>query len=465
MIFDPAEALAPPALRALQQERWQQLCSRLAGHRFHGPRLAGRADQRDLASVPFMRKQDLWDNYPFGLLAVDRSQVRRVHGTSGTKGRPTLASYAAEDLQLFGNVNARALAAAGAGPGTMVHNGYGYGLFTGGLGLHGGAEALGCCVVPISGGQTARQVRLIGDLRAQVICCTPSYAVLLGEAMQASGVSPAENPLQVGIFGAEPWTEEMRMRIESLHGITALDIYGMCEVIGPGVAFECLETRAELAEGGAGGMHVNEDHFFVEIVDPTSGDVLDDGQIGEVVFTTLTRVAQPVVRYRTGDLASLNRQPCACGRTTVRMSRLAGRSDDMLVVRGVNVFPSEIEAAILAMAELAPHYTIVLDDRGDMPEMIVACELAGRDVATSIHDVRAGLVRSLSERLGVRGTVVVGSPGTIPRSEVGKTVRVVRLDASSPPLPGELGALLAGVTAEASSATKSGTAAGEGRHS
>jgi phenylacetate-coenzyme A ligase PaaK-like adenylate-forming protein len=443
VIFDEAESLEPAALRQLQEERWLRLSEHLAGHAFHGPRLAtGAGGLASLGSIPFTRKQDLWDHYPFGLLAIDRRDVRRVHGTSGTKGRPTLASYSARDLELFRNVNARALAGAGAEPGTIVHNGYGYGLFTGGLGLHGGAEALGCCVVPISGGQTARQVTLIVDLRPEVLCCTPSYAVLLGEALQAAGVSPTDNPLKVGIFGAEPWTEEMRRRIEALHGITALDIYGMCEVIGPGVAFECLATRSDLADGRPGGLHVNEDHFFVEVVDPFSDEPVPDGSVGEVVFTTLTRQAQPVVRYRTGDLASLNRTPCACGRTTVRMSRLVGRNDDMLVIRGVNVFPSEIEAAILEMPELAPHYTIVLDVRGDMPEMIVACELATVGDAASHEHASETLSHALSERLGVRATVAVGRPGAIPRTEVGKAVRLVRLDAGSPPLPAELAELV-----------------------
>lgn len=463
-ILDEAERLDAEALRALQERRWGELRERLTSHPLFGARLsAARGSLSSLHSVPFTTKPDLWDNYPFGLLAVDRSQLRRVHGTSGTKGRPTLAAYTATDLQLFRRVNARALAAAGAGPGTVVHNAYGYGLFTGGLGLHGGAEELGCCVVPISGGQTARQVVLVTDLRPEVLCCTPSYAVLLGEALVSAGVSAPDNPLRVGIFGAEPWSEELRARIEAVHGITALDIYGMCEVIGPGVAFECPQSRAEIAGGRRGGLHVNEDHFFIEVIDPLSGDPVEDGTPGEVVFTTLTKQAMPVVRYRTGDLASLNRSPCVCGRTTVRMSRLVGRSDDMLVVRGVNVFPSEIESALLEMPVLAPHYTIVLDSRGPMPEMVVACELAAGggspggaprvtdgggadDVGFDARRRMAAVLRhALDRRLGVRGRVLVGLPGTIPRTEVGKAVRLVRLtgtpDAASPGLAPSLVAL------------------------
>jgi phenylacetate-CoA ligase len=284
----------------------------------------------------------------------------------------------------------------------------------------------------------------------------------LGEALRAAGLGPDDNPLKVGIFGAEPWSEEMRLRIEALHGITALDIYGMCEVIGPGVAFECLATRQDLADGRPGGLHVNEDHFFVELVDPVTGAAVPDGAVGEVVFTTLTRQAQPVVRYRTGDLASLNRAPCACGRTTVRMSRLVGRSDDMIIVRGVNVFPSEVEAAILATPELAPHYTIVVDSRGAMAEMVVVCELAGDPGAPDANragpdghseDVQGDISSLLAERLshhlaeclGVRARIVIGEPGALPRTEVGKAVRLIRLDSSSPPLDANLAALVDGI--------------------
>lgn len=433
MIFDADECRRPSELRALQERRWSALTARLAGHRFHGGRLGGAPALSDLASLPFTTKQDLWDAYPFGLLAVERLELRRVHATSGTKGRPTIAAYTAADLEVFRNINARALAAAGAGPGTTVHNAYGYGLFSGGLGLHGGAELLGCAVVPISGGQTARQVVLIRDLQPEVLCCTPSYAALLGEAMQEAGMAPADNPLGAGIFGAEPWSEQLRARIEALHGLIALDIYGLCEVMGPGVAFECLESRAELAAGGRGGLHVNEDHFYVEVVDPLTGQPVPDGEVGELVFTTLTKEAVPLLRYRTGDLSSLSREPCPCGRTTVRMSRLVGRSDDMIVVRGVNVFPSEIEAVLLATPELGPHYTIVLDTSRSMPELAVVCELVGGEGPwpgeTAAEDTTAlatALSTRLSERLGLSGRVLVGPAGSVPRTEVGKAVRLVR---------------------------------------
>ena len=426
MIFDQAERLPPDDQRRLKAERWRSLSDRLAAHPFHAGRIPVGSSLEDLGRLPFTTKQHLWDTYPLGLLAVDRSEVRRIHATSGTKGRPTIAAYTRRDLDLFGNVNARALAGAGAAAGTVVHNAYGYGLFTGGLGLHDGAELLGCAVVPVSGGMTARQVTLIRDLEPELICCTPSYAALLGEALQQAGIASEENPLRAGIFGAEPWTEQLRLRIETLHALTALDIYGLCEVIGPGVAFECLESRAELAQGGIGGLHVNEDHFHAEIVDPLTGDPLDDGSVGELVFTTLTKEALPLVRYRTGDLSTLHREPCPCGRTTVRMSRLVGRSDDMLVIRGVNVFPSEIEAVLLSSPELAPHYTIVMDSTGPMPEMVVVCETADGSAGADRDHLGHELSGRVSHRLGVSGRVVVGPPGCLPRTEVGKAVRLVR---------------------------------------
>ncbi|MGO8876984.1 MAG: phenylacetate--CoA ligase family protein [Acidimicrobiales bacterium] len=449
MIFDADEQMPPAELRALQDSRWLQLTERLRSHPFHRRRLGdpapidGPVALEDIASIPFTTKQHLWDAYPLGLLAVDRSELRRLHATSGTKGRPTVAAYTAGDLDLFRNVNARALAAAGATAGSAVHNAYGYGLFTGGLGLHGGAELLGCAVLPISGGQTDRQVVLVRDLRPEVLCCTPSYAAFLGEMLQQAGVMPADNSLRVGIFGAEPWTEPLRLRIEALHGLTALDIYGLCEVIGPGVAFECLESRAELAEGGTGGLHVNEDHFYVEVVDPLTGDPLEDGEVGELVFTTLTKEAQPLIRYRSGDLSSLSRQPCACGRTTVRMSRLVGRSDDMFVIRGVNVFPSEIEAVLLSSPQLAPHYTIVLDSSRSMPEMVVVCELAAtKEPDGTVDGLAQELSARLSGRLGVSGRVVVGPPGAVPRTEVGKAMRLVRRTPEIDGRPAELARLI-----------------------
>lgn len=450
MIFGDEETLPAGELRALQERRWARQAARLSGHPFHGGRVPAGATLADLPTLPFLTRQDLRDHYPLGLLAVEPSLVRRIHATSGTRGRPAMVAYSAADLEVFRTVNARALAAAGAGPGTVVHNAYGYGLFTGGLGLHGGGELLGCTVVPVSGGQTARQVVLVRDLRPQVICCTPSYAALLGEALGEAGIGPQENPLRAGIFGAEPWTEPLRRRIEQLHGLIALDIYGLSEVIGPGVAFECPESRAELGDGaapasGAGGLHVNEDHFFVEVVDPLTGVPVPDGAVGELVFTSLTKEAFPVVRYRTGDLSSLNRAPCACGRTTVRMTRLVGRADDMLVVRGVNVFPSEIEDLVLAAPGLAPTYTIVLDTAGPMPALWVGCEWAGEEGDAALAPA---LGAQLAERLGVAGRVVIGPAGTLPRTEVGKAVRIAHRTPESDERPPALAALIDAAAAE-----------------
>src|SRR5262252_787604 len=374
--FEPdAESMPAEQLRTLQAERLRGLIGRLlaAGGR-QASRLAeaGVTSGADvtldqLPALPTTAKQDLWDAYPFGLLAVPRERVVAVHGSSGTGGRPTLVSYSRADIALWARMCARALAAAGAGPGTIVHNAYGYGLFTGGLGIHQGAIELGALVVPISGGMTARQVTLIGDLRPEILTCTPSYAIRLGEALAEAGLRPASGlTLKVGLFGAETWTEQMRARISELLGIRALDIYGLSEVIGPGVASECVVA--------ADGLHVNEDHFFVEALDPLTGDPVREGTPGELTFTTLTKEAMPLLRYRTGDIAALRRGVCACGRTLVKMSKVTGRKDDMLVIRGVNVYPSEVERVLLGEPAVAPDYLLVLDEREAASRLIACCE-------------------------------------------------------------------------------------------
>jgi len=327
----------------------------------------------------------------------------RIHASSGTRGKATIVAYTRADLAAWADCCARALAAAGAGPGTRVHVAYGYGLFTGGLGLHYGAERLGCTVVPASGGNTPRQVQLLEDLGAEILCCTPSYALAIADHVS----DPARLGLRAGLFGAEPWTEGLREAIERALELTAVDIYGLSEVMGPGVSAECAEARD--------GAHVNEDHFLVEAVDPESGQPLPDGAVGELVFTTLTKEALPLLRYRTGDLASLTREPCACGRTFARMSRVVGRTDDMLIIRGVNVFPSEIERALLAIPELAPHYQLVVERPGRLDELTVQVE----------GSVDVALVRGQLERtLGLSAEVDVLPPGSIPRSE-GKALRVL----------------------------------------
>ncbi|HET8527620.1 MAG TPA: phenylacetate--CoA ligase [Gaiellaceae bacterium] len=357
----------------------------------------------ELAEQPFATKEQLRDAYPFGLLRVPLRECVRVHGSSGTRGKATIVAYTRSDLALWADCCARAIAAAGGRPGTVVHVAYGYGLFTGGLGLHYGAERLGCTVVPASGGNTPRQAQLLEDLGAEILCCTPSYALAIADHVE----NASRLTLRAGIFGAEPWTEGLREAIEQALDLTALDIYGLSEIVGPGVSSECVEARE--------GAHVNEDHFLVEVVDPASGEPLPDGEVGELVFTTLTKEALPFLRYRTGDLASLTREPCACGRTLARMSRIVGRTDDMLVIRGVNVFPSEVERVLLEQPGLAPHYQLVVERPDRLDTLTVQVEGRADPVA-----VRERLERAL----GLSAAVEVVAPGSIPRSE-GKALRVL----------------------------------------
>jgi len=443
-IFEPeAESMAQELLAGLQQDRLRGLIDRLlaAGglqaDRLAGAGVTGGGDVTldSLAGLPATTKQDLWEGYPFGLLAVPRSEVVAVHGSSGTGGRPTLVSYSRADIALWARMCARALAAAGAGPGSIVHNAYGYGLFTGGLGIHQGAIELGATVVPVSGGMTDRQVTLIRDLRPDILACTPSYAVRLGEALAEAGLTQANGlSLKAGLFGAEPWTEELRERLGDLLGLRPLDIYGLSEVIGPGVACECLVA--------ADGLHVNEDHFLVEAVDPVSGDPVPDGVPGELVFSTLTKQALPLLRYRTGDIAALRRGDCPCGRTLVKMSKVTGRKDDMLVIRGVNVYPSEIERVLLAARLVASDYLLVIDERDGRRELIACCErITGGSAgsspgAESPDQLRHDLEHRLQQALGLRVRVALVPPGAVPRTEVGKAVRVRRWSGGEPPVPG-----------------------------
>ncbi len=413
----PAEMMSRDELATLQEFRLRDLVDRLLaagglqGKRLRDAGVTAAADVTlgDLPRLPVTTKQDLWDSYPHGMLAVPMEEVVAVHGSSGSRGRPTLVTYTRADLELWASMCARSLVCAGAGPGSVIHNAYGYGLFTGGLGIHQGAIALGATVVPMSGGMTERQIRMIADLRPDILTCTPSYAVRLGEAARDAGI---ELTLKAGLFGSEPWSEELRTTIEDLLGLAALDIYGLSEIIGPGVATECL-ARA--------GLHVNEDHFIVEAVD-AEGVPVPDGVPGELVFST-PRQAMPLLRYRTGDVASLSHAPCSCGRTLVRMSKVLGRSDDMLVIRGVNVYPREIEAVVLRHA--SPHYQVVVDRRAAMARLIVACEEADDGLATA-----------LSNELGISCDVRVLPAGTIPRVEIGKAVRVVGWTSGEPPISG-----------------------------
>jgi phenylacetate-coenzyme A ligase PaaK-like adenylate-forming protein len=435
-MFEPeAESLSAEQLAGLQTERLRDLVDRLLvagglqGSRLKDVGVQAGADVNlaTLQRLPTTVKADLWDAYPFGLLSVPREEVVAVHGSSGTGGRPTLVAYTKGDLKLWARMCARALAAAGATPGSLVHNAYGYGLFTGGLGIHQGAIELGATVVPISGGMTARQVTLIQDLRPDILTCTPSYAIRLGEALAVAGAGPGSGlSLKAGIFGAEPWTEEMRVRLEQLLGIRALDIYGLSEVIGPGVASECIVA--------ADGLHVNEDHFYVEALDPITGSPVSDGTPGELTFTTMTKEALPLLRYRTGDIASLDRGTCACGRTLVKMSKVTGRKDDMLVVRGVNVYPSEIERVLLAQDALAPDYLLVVDERSAQHRLVAICE-TGTGWSGPQPDVST-LESRLKDELGLSVAVRLMPAGSVPRTEVGKAVRVARWRGGEPPLPG-----------------------------
>ena len=428
MIWNPeAETMPQAARERLQLQRLQDTIRWAIEHvPFHRDRLGGATVRRlaDLASLPFVRKTDLREQYPFGLLAVPRREVARIHASSGTKGKPTVAAYTAADLDLWREVMARALTAAGTRRGDLLHIAFGYGLFTGGLGFHDGAERVGMTVVPVSSGNTARHHLLLQDFKPDVIAATPSFALHLAETLAEQGGKPRDLGLRVGIFGAEPWTDGIRIAIERAFGLSAFDIYGLSEIIGPGVAGEC-EARD--------GLHIADDHFLPEIIDPASGTVLPPGREGELVFTTVTKRAMPLVRYRTGDITTLTVEPCRCGRTSARMARVKGRSDDMLIVKGVNLYPSEVERTLLAVEDLAPHYQLVVDRGATLARLEVQVEPAPELIArcggfAADHPEIASLRRRATEQLrqatglGVELTIV--APRTIPRSE-GKAVRVI----------------------------------------
>lgn len=367
----------------------------------------------DLAKFPFTVKQDLRDHYPFGLFAVPREQIARIHASSGTTGQPTVVGYTKNDLEMWHSVVARSLRASGLRAGDVLHNAYGYGLFTGGMGVHGGAEAAGLTVVPVSGGMTQRQVRLIEDFKADGITVTPSYALSILDEYAKQGLDPRDSPLKVGIFGAEPWTNAMRKEIEDAFDMHAVDIYGLSEVIGPGVANECVETKD--------GLHVWEDHFYPEIIDPETGEVLPDGELGELVFTSLTKEAFPIIRYRTRDLTRL--LP-GTARSMRRMEKVTGRSDDMIILRGVNVFPTQIEEQLMEVPALAPHFQIELTRPDRMDLMTVHVELAEGLSADARDAAAKSLSGKVKSNVGISVKVNVTDPGQVARSE-GKAVRIV----------------------------------------
>jgi phenylacetate-CoA ligase len=412
-VFQPdLEAMPVEERRALQERRLSELLDRLrrVPSEYWREKLRG---VEGFESAPFTTKSELRDAYPFGSLAVPLEQTVRIHASSGTRGKPLVVAYTASDIELFADVNARALACAGARPADVLHVAYGYGLFTGGLGLHYGGERLGATVVPASGGNPGLQLELMADLGANGLACTPSFALLLAERAAEAGVL-GEIPLRYGIFGAEPWSEAMRGKLESAWGIDACDIYGLSEVIGPGVAAECRGSKA--------GLHVFDDHFYPEIVDPETGRAVAPGERGELVLTTLTKQAFPVLRYRTGDVTGFVEGACPCGRTHARIARFSGRVDDMLVVRGINVFPSEIEAVVLDDPALGGQYAIVVDRRTTLPELEV-----------HVEGTSEGLETRLERRLRLRCRVVTHEPGSLPRTETGKAKRLFeRTDDAEP---------------------------------
>jgi len=372
----------------------------------------------DLDRLPFTTKADLRDNYPFGLVAVPMQEVIRLHASSGTTGKPTVVAYTRNDITLWSDLMARTYAAAGVTEDDVIHNAYGYGLFTGGLGFHYGAERLGAAVIPISGGNTKRQLMLMRDFGSTVLCCTPSYSLLIAEGADEDGSDLRSLPLKVGLFGAEPWSERMRGEIESRLNIVALNVYGLSEVIGPGVSVECNEKK---------GMHIFEDHFIPEIIDPISSQRLPEGEMGELVFTCVTKEALPLIRYRTRDRTRLTREKCACGRTTARMERVIGRTDDMIIVRGVNVFPSQIESVLLQAGEIEPQYEIIVDRTADhMDELDVLVEAPAQIYSDQqrLVQLEKRLSYDVQSALGITCKVKLVGPREIPRSE-GKAVRVV----------------------------------------
>ncbi|NTW06680.1 MAG: phenylacetate--CoA ligase [Syntrophaceae bacterium] len=423
------ETLPREALEALQLKRLQQVVNRVYNSvdfykkSFHkaGVTPDDLKTLDDLKRFPFVTKQDLRDNYPFGLFAVPMSNVVRLHASSGTTGRSTVVGYTKRDIDTWAELIARCLVAANLTKNDIIHNAYGYGLFTGALGVHYGAEKLGASIIPMSGGNTKRQIMILQDFGPTAICCTPSYALNLAEQGRAMGIDMRSLKLRVGIFGAEPWSEEMRQQIEKAFDIKAMNIYGLSEIMGPGVSMECSEARE--------GMHIFEDHFLVETINPETGEVLPPGELGELVFTTLTKEAVPLIRYRTRDISRLYTVPCRCGRTSYRMDRVMGRSDDMLIIRGVNVFPSQIEAILVSIEGLEPHYQLIVDRVGNLDTLEVQVEVteslfANADEVKVLQKLEKRISDNMKDYLGVSAKVKLVEPKTIQRSE-GKASRVI----------------------------------------
>lgn len=373
---------------------------------------------KDLQKLPFTTKQDLRDNYPFGLFALPMSEVVRIHSSSGTTGKPTVVGYSKKDIDIWSELMARALTSAGATRYSVIQNAYGYGLFTGGLGVHYGAEKIAASVIPSSGGNTKRQIMLMQDFGTTVLTCTPSYALFMYEAMQEMGIEPSDLKLRAGIFGAEPWSENMRREIEKKLEIDAYDIYGLSEIIGPGVAIECANKQ---------GLHIAEDHFLAEVIDPINEEVLEEGAQGELVITTISKEALPIIRYRTRDLTSLDKKVCHCGRTHVRMQKVLGRSDDMVIIRGVNVFPSMVESVLLNIPGVEPHYLLIVDRKGNLDQLEVQVEVSEQlfsDEVRKLEELGAIITKEMESALGVNARIRLVEPKSIERSE-GKAKRVI----------------------------------------
>lgn len=420
------ETMPREELQALQLERLQLTVERVYRNvPFYRQRFAELGIKpssirslEDLRRLPFTTKQDLRDNYPFGLFAVPLSEVVRIHASSGTTGKPTVVGYTQNDIRTWAELIARCLVCAGATKFDVVQNAYGYGLFTGGLGLHFGAELLGATVVPVSGGNTQRQLMLMQDFGTTILCCTPSYALYMAEEGQKMGIDFKKLPLKAGIFGAEPWSERMRAQLEEKLDLVALDIYGLSEIMGPGVAMECRYKQ---------GMHIFEDHFIPEIIDPDTGEVLPPGEVGELVITTITKEAFPLIRYRTRDVTRLVVEPCPCGRTHARITRITGRTDDMLIIRGVNVFPSQVESVLLEFGETEPHYLLVVDRKANLDHLEIWVEVAEHmfsDKVRQLEELEGRLRERLQSVLGISAKIKLVEPNTIPRFE-GKAKRVV----------------------------------------
>jgi phenylacetate-CoA ligase len=422
MLHPENETMSRDALAALQLNRLRDTLKRAYENVPHYRRVFDARgvtpddlkDLSDLRHFPFTAKSDLRDNYPYGLFAVPRREVVRVHASSGTTGKPTVVGYTAGDLDRWADLMARSMATAGVRPDDVVHNSYGYGLFTGGLGAHAGAERLGCAVVPVSGGNTERQISLIMDLEASALCATPSYALNMAEVAESMGIDLRRSSLRIGLFGAEPWSESMRNQLEERLGVRANDVYGLSEIMGPGVAVECPERS---------GLHGWEDHFLFEVVDPETLEPLPMGSAGELVITTLTKEALPMIRYRTRDITRLSDEPCACGRTHVRIMRVTGRNDDMLIIRGVNVYPSQIEAVMVGFPGTAPHYQLIVERQGVLDTLSVQVEAAPDLAAEGYSKVAADVRHHIKSMIGVTCGVSVLPPGDVPRSQ-GKAVRV-----------------------------------------